>query len=233
MRHSTGPWQERNAENVVVWTPLDPPQANEGPLALDLFAGQMLVLELADGQLAIHEIDGKVARVYLDGVHELDVGPGQHQIAPLGQLTFVRTGALLNWRWQTSSLLRVGLGGGYATEVPIRGACALAVADPFTLHSNVLSGLAGVPLDHLTAVLDTLVRSRLEQRLRDLVERQTLDQTRAGVLLESLSASDLDDDLAPLGLRCEHLAVISLATDLEEAPTADSAEPVACYDDIV
>lgn len=233
MRHSTGPWQERNADAVVVWTPLEPPQAIEGPLPLDLFADQLLVLELADGQLAIHEIDGKVVRVYLDGVHELDVGPGQNQIAPLGQLTFVRTGALLNWRWQNSSLLRIDLGGGNATEIPIRGACALAVADPYTLHSNVLSGLSGVPLDRLTGVLDTLVRSRLEQRLRDLVERQVLDRTRAGVLLERLSASDLDDDLAPLGLRCEHLGVISLATDLEEAPKADSGEPVACYDDIV
>lgn len=232
MINASNTWQEHDPERVVVWTPVAPPQAVEGPLALDLFADQLLVLQLAPGQVAVHEVDGRRRRVLLDGCHQLAIGRGPDALSPEGSLVFLRPDTPLAWRWTAGCDLHVDAGGGHTLHLPLRGACALAVADTCCFHERVLAGLGELQPETLTSVLDTLVRSRLEARLHDLVDRGSLDLLQATVRLEALAAEDLVDDLAPQGLTCERLQV-AIPALREELATVEAPAPVGYYDDVL
>ena len=225
-------WQEHDPEHVVTWTPATPPRPVEGPLTLDLFADRLLVLQLAPGQVAVHEVDGRPRRVLLDGCHHLDVGRGPDAVAPEGSLVFLRPDVPLAWRWTAGCELYVDTGGGDTIALPLRGACALTLADACRFHERVLAGLGELQLATLTNVLDTLVRSRLEARLHDLVDRGRLDVIQASVRLEALAAEDLADDLAPQGLACARLQV-AIPAPREESVTVEATVPVGSYDDVL
>jgi hypothetical protein len=225
-------WQEHDPEHVVTWTPATPPRAVEGPLALDLFAGRLLVLQLAPGQVAVHEVDRRPRRVLLDGCHHLEIGHGPDAVTPEGSVVFLRPDVPLAWRWTVGCELHVDAGGGDFIDLPLRGACALSLADPCRFHERVLAGLGELQLATLTDVLDTLVRSRLEARLHDLVDRGRLDVLQASVRLEALTAEDLADDLAPQGLSCERLQV-AIPAPREESVTVEATAPIGSYDDVL
>jgi len=230
-RHRT-PWQDHDADDLVTWTPAEPTRAVEGPLPLDLFRDRLLVLDLAPGQIAVHVVNDRTYRVYLDTMHQLELGDHPGQTAPEGWLVFLRPDAPLSWRWSDSSLLHVNLGGGEELELPLRGRCSVLVSDPLRFHEAALRGVDEAPVDRLTDIVDTLVRSQLEARLHDLVSRHRLDTVQAKVLLEGLTAADLDDELQALGLSCHHLTVAVPVARESEARSHDR-QPVACYDDIL
>ncbi len=230
-RHAT-PWQDLPADEAVAWTPTSPPQVIEGPLDLTMFRGRLLTLDLDPGQVALHVVDGRLRRVYLDGHQQLHLTDGPGSVAPEGWLVFLRTDASIGWRWSEPTRLQVDAGRAAADGLPLRGACAVRVSDPVRFHDSVLIGLDELPPPHLPQVLDTLIRSHLESRLHGLTQRDALDPVQAKVLLEDLEPTDLDDDLEPLGLACSHLAVaIPVAAETEADATDDT--PVACYDDVL
>lgn len=222
-------WQERSASEVTVWTPAAPRRAVEGPLALSLFAGQTLVLDLAPGQLACRECDGRVAQVWLDGQPQVAVPdrPG-----PDERLWFVRDDAPLTWRWHADDALVVALGRGGTVRLPVRGAVALVVRDAMTLLESVLAGLPDLDPDVLTDVVRTHVQASLESRLQTVVDGGRLDPVRAQVLLEGLTCSDLDDDLADLGLAALHVAV-TLPTGAGVARDHGPDPIPVSYDDVL
>lgn len=222
-RHAAAPWQELPADEAVIWTPASPPQAVEGPLALDLFRDRMLALELAPDQVALHVVDGRIRRAYLDGHHQLPIDP-----ATEGWLVFLRPDVPIAWRWQDDAVLHAD----QQTRLPLRGACAVHVCDPIRFHDAVLAGLDNLPLSRLAAVLDTLVRGQLEARLQGVCGREGLAPLRAKVILEGLEPAALDDDLDALGLSCGYLAVAVPVASENDAPTPDQARP-ACYDDVL
>ena len=232
MSQHTAVWQDHNSQKVVSWTPKQPPQAVEGPLDLDLFVDCVLDVDLAAGQLAFHEQDGQIRRVYLDGHHHLDIGHASGQVEPAGHLVFVRCDAPVTWHWRKGRVLIVDTGNG-PTELPIRGACALQIDHPTTFFRAVLAGLDDHPHDRLVSVLDTLVRANLEQRVREVVEDQTIDPIRAQVLLESLEPADLNNDLADLGLACHQLTIALPVMSEDPDTVAEQAQPIVCYDDVI
>lgn len=224
-------WDLREPDEVVTWSPAQPPQAVEGPLPLDMFRDRMLVLDLAPGQVAVHVKGDGRQRVYFDTMPQLDLGLGAHQTAPEGWLVFLRSDAPIRWRWHDQSRLVVDLGGGAADELPLRGRCSVLVADPLRFHEAVLNGVDDLPAERLAGVLDTLVRARLEARIGGLVEGHHLDTLRAKIALEGLTATDLDDDLQALGLRCQDL-VLAVPEPQDRAEASQMDEPRACYDDV-
>jgi hypothetical protein len=226
-RHNAAPWQELPADEAVTWTPASPPQAVEGPLALELFRDRLLALELAPDQVALHVVDGRIRRAYLDGHHQLPIGSATDGQAPEGWLVFLRPDVPIAWRWQDDAVLHVD----QHARLPLRGACAVHVSDPVRFHDAVLAGLDDLPLPRLAAVLDTLVRGQLESRLQGVGGREGLDPLRAKVILEGLEPAALDDDLDALGLSCGYLAVAVPVASENDAPTPDQARP-ACYDDV-
>jgi len=225
-------WDLREPDEVVTWSPAQPPQAVEGPLPLDMFRDRLLVLDLAPGQVAVHVKGDGRQRVYFDTMPRLDLGLGVHQTAPEGWLVFLRCDAPISWRWHDQSRLVVDLGGGESHALPLRGRCSLLVADPLRFHSAVFEGVDDLPTGRLAGVLDTLVRARLEARLGDLVDAHRLDPLQAKIALENLTAADLDDELHALGLRCQDLVLaVPVAQESSESSPVDA--PHACYDDLL
>jgi len=222
------PWQELAPEDVVAWTPASPPRCVEGPLDLDLFQGQMLALELAPEQVALHVVDGRVRRVYLDGHQQLPTVPAGSAAGAQGWLVFLRPDVPISWRWHDGVFLHVD----QRECLPLRGACSLHITDPIRFHDAVLAGLDDLPAGRLTSVLDTLVRGRLESHLQGVGGRQGLDPLRAKVVLEGLLPAALDDDLDALGLGCDHLTVAVPVASEHDAPTRRRPCP-ACYDDVL
>ncbi len=226
-------WQQREPDDCVTWHPMEPARAVEGPLALDFFVDQTLVLELAPHQLAFREEAGQLKQVYFDGLHELAVGDGNGQISPESRLFFLRGDVPLTWRWSEETSLRVDTGRGTSNLIPLRGACSVVIDDPAGFHRKVLQGLESLEPEVLVGVLDTLVRTQIEARIEALVENQSVDTMRVQILLNDLAAADLDDDLLEIGLRCIHLAAGTPAAREEAvAPQATYAAPVGSYDDV-
>jgi hypothetical protein len=233
MRQRDTHWQQREPEDHVTWHPQEPARAVEGPLALELFENQTLVLELAPHQLAFREDAGQLAQVYFDGLHELAIGRGPGQVPPQSRLFFLRGDVPVTWRWREETSLRVDAGHEPGILVPLRGICSVIIDDPATFHRAVLQGLENVEPTVLDGVLDTLVRSQIESRIEALVENQTLDPMRVQILLNDLAANDLDDDLVDLGLRCIHLAAGTPAARGETAAELEVyTETVGSYDDV-
>lgn len=231
MNQQSRVWQEQDPARVVTWTPSDPARTIEGPLALELFADRLLILELACDQVALLVVDGHVKRVLLDGRHEMYVDPVTDD-GPRGQLVFLRRDVPLAWRWTRGAVLHVELAGRPEQTLGLRGSCGLQVINPTRLYATVLAGLDDLPADTLRDVFDTLVRANLERRLHDLAESSGLDRVRAEVTLERLEPADLDDDLAELGLVCSELNA-SLAPETAPADvTATSPLLVSSYDDV-
>ncbi len=222
-------WQERGADQVTIWSPADPRRPVEGPLPLSLFAGRTLVLDLAPGQLACREQEGRVAQVWLDGQPEvsLPAHPG-----PDERLWFVRDDTPLTWRWREGDALVVALGRGRSLRLPVRGAVALVVRDAMALLQTVLLGLSHLDPQVLTDVLRTHVQATLESRLVTVVDGGRIDPVRAQILLESLTCSDLDDDLADLGLAALHVG-ITVPTAASVARRHDPDPIPVSYDDVL
>jgi len=222
-------WQERNADQVTIWSPAEPRRPVEGPLPLSLFAGRTLVLELATGQLACREHEGQVAQVWLEGRPEVSVPahPG-----PDERLWFVRDDTPLTWRWREGDVLVVALGRGESLRLPVRGAVALVVRDAMTLLQAVLLGQPRLDPQILADVLRTHVQAALESRLVTLVDGGRVDPVRAQILLESLTCHDLDDDLGDLGLAALHVG-ITVPTEASVARHVDPGPVPVSYDDVL
>ena len=165
---------------------------------------------------------------------QLQVGDGTDRVSPTSHLFFLRTDVPLSWRWRGETSLRVDTGSQPGVLVPLRGACSLLIEDPAEFHRQILQGLESLESDHLTRILDTLVRTQIESRLAPLVERGALDAMRAQILLGDLAATDLNEDLHDLGLRCIHLAAFTPAVEHEpvtEVPVYSA--PSGSYDDVL
>jgi len=223
MHHDRHPWQTQEPDDVVIWQPAVGAPAVEGPLDLLLFADRLLVLELADDQLAFREEGRQLRQVYMDRMHQFRVGDGPGEVAPASRLFFLRTDVALSWRWHAPSSLSVD-----GLHLPLRGVCSLRIADPAAFYSDILQGLESLAPETLTETLDTLVRHRLESHLQDL------NTVQAQILLSELGAADLDDDLAELGLTCEYLAAFTPTAIDQTVPASEpQLVPAGSYDDIL
>jgi hypothetical protein len=231
MSQTSAPWQEHDPQELVVWRPVAPARTVEGPLALELFAGRTLALQLVEGQIACREQDDILVQVWLGGHHHLTV-PGDPDLAARGRLWFVRDDVPLAWRWREGSELVVSGGADRPQRLPLRGQCALTVADGPRLHQALLRGLPVLDPDNLVGLLRIHVQAALEARLGRVLGHDPVDPWHAQVLLEDLAPDDLADELAPLGLRCAEIAATTPVTG-EVAPRPDAAVPPGSYDDLL
>lgn len=233
---------------IVTWQPAAPPRTVEGPLALDCFEDRCLVLELACGQLACREDDGRLQQVFLDGIHRLEIGRAAGQTAPTGRLTFLRPDVPIDLRWRRDDHLVLDASGAadrvgrapatgapdHGLSLPLRGACRLVLADPVLFFGSVLQGLQGPCGDSLHSVLDALVRAQLAEHLHPLLRGRDLNRVHAQTLLGGLEPADLGDDLAEIGLDCLHLtAYLPLEQDRQPDPQPVAAAPPGSYDDLL
>lgn len=249
MRTESPLWQQDDPDRLIVWQPASPPRAVEGPLALTCFAGRRLVLELAPAQIVCRESGGRLRQVYFDGVHRLEIGEGEHQIAPDNRLTFLRPDAPLDLRWrQNDSLVLAVAAAGRpqpqpgdpsgaspsGLRLPLRGLCRLHLAEPLLFYRSLLEGLDRAASGDLLAVLDALVRTHLTEHLRPLLRGKDLDRLHAQALLADLGPNDLAEDLAEVGLGCLQLAAF-LPLDSEERRAETATCPVGpgTYDDLL
>ena len=227
--------QQWDTSDVATWQPARPARAVEGPLPVAMYAGQTLMIEPAEGQVTLVIRDGDVAQVLFDSAVPLDIPAASDAPGADDRLVFIRPDVPVSWQWQEQVSLSVDAPGLSGETMPLRGQCAVAVTDPVTLYRRVLAGLDDWRPEKVHDVLDHLVRRELADRLRGLDLGYGVDLMRARILLDELTADDLDQDLAPVGLRCLHLAACSPPPEGVAAPHGGVAEtvPVVSYDDVL
>ncbi len=258
MRRVPSSWQQDDPAHVFVWHPASPPRAIDGPLPLACFEGRRLVLELAPDQLACREQDGQLAQVFLDGVHQLEIGRGPGQVCPSSRLVFLRPDVALDLRWRHDDELvlvaddpAASPRGGRdlrafaadqharsphcALHLPLRGTCRLHLADPLLFYRCCLLGLRDPAPQHLLGILDAFVRTQLAAHLRPLLRGGNLDRLHAQTMLADLGGDDLGDDLAEVGLGCLHLAAYLPLGDEEPTTVCEPAGAVlsGSYEDLL
>jgi hypothetical protein len=227
--------QQWESTDIATWQPVRPPRAVEGPLPTAMYAGQTLLIEPAAEQVTLVIRDGDVAQVLFDSAMPLDVPADSDAAGGDDRLVFIRPDVPISWQWQEDMSLAVDTAGLAAESMPLRGQCTVAVCDPVTLYRRVLAGLDDWRPEKLHGALDAVVRRELADRLRGLDLGFGIDLMRARILLDELTADDLDQDLAPFGLRCLHLAAYSPPPGGVMAPDGGAAEtvPVVSYDDVL
>lgn len=241
-------WQQEDPDRIVVWRPVSPPLAVEGPLELACFEGSILFLELASEQLALRTDDGRLQQVFLGDVHRLEIGNGARDVPCSSSVVFLRPDVPLDLRWNSDSCLvlnpdrRAGSGAdqpfadtaGQGLRLPLRGACRLCLSDPMLFYETFLQGLAHPAQEHLLGVLDTLVRAQLATHLNPLLCGGDVDRLHAQILLSNLTPADLDEDLAEFGLGCLHLAACLPRVIDEQIATVPAGTQVpGSYDDLI
>lgn len=248
MLRETPCWQQDDPDRIVVWRPASPPRAIEGPLTLECFDGNTLVLELAPEQIACREDRGCLQQVLLGALHRFEIGKSREQTPPSSRIIFLRSDAPLVLRWTGAAGLILnpaadgtrGSAGSRSGDtaqglrLPLRGICRLHLADPMLFYRSALQGLNRPSEENLLGVLDALVRTHLASHLEPLAGGGVLDRLHAQTLLADLGPDDLGEDLEALGLACLHLAAY-LPLDIEEPVPAHATVPslAGSYDDLL
>jgi hypothetical protein len=209
-------------EGPLEWT-IDPEGSLvQGPLELESFRGRRLSLILEEGQFALLVVDRELKGVYLDGVHTLDIGTGEHQIPLSAQLIFLAANRTLDVVWNRGNPLGIEGRGGFQ----LIGGCNLVIDRPARFYHTFLDGTPGSDPGFVTRLVDQLVRGLMEEMLTGL---ETLpDPAAVQGHLTGLTPADLADGLESCGLACVNLALYTSAPPVEvsEAQEETREEPV-------
>ncbi len=196
----------------------------QGPLDLNSFQGQSMMLSLDTGQIALLTQDNNLCALYLDGIHNLKVGHGFNQISPNATLVFINTAASLQLRWKKNNPIQWN----DRSENSLIGHCDLAISDPIMFFEGYLQRADSIAEERALTEIDVTVRSILA----DMIGTGPLGggPTTAAELesrLTCLSSQTLTEELADQGLSCHQLALYPKVSQIELDSTArDRFAPV-------
>ena len=197
-------------ETVVDWSVQSEQGLVQGPLDLEFLRGRRVSLTLDAGQVALLICDGSVQAVYLDGGHMLDIGHGRGQVPCRGNMVFLTIGRGIEIRWNTSTPLEMGENG-----PGLIGRCTLAITGPSRFYDTFLAGNDEWDEAFILRLVRQATRSALERTLAGTGTEPAQLQTR----LANLEPTELNEELAPLGLDCRDTALYTAAPPVESAPT--------------
>jgi len=198
-------------EPPLEWS-IDPTQGNiQGPLDLEFLRDRQMSLTLTDDQITLVIENDQLGRVYLAGVHQLDIGPDGHQIDPASSLLFLDLATPLQLSWSRQHPLRCGP----ASHQRIIGSCHLSIERPGRFFYTFLQGEQHPDTVFIARLAEQIVRGFLETLLADEDPGET--QTH----LTRLTPDDFDDELGACGLCCSKLAVYTLTPPIESALEAE------------
>jgi hypothetical protein len=187
----------------------------QGPLELESFNNQSMMLSLETGQTALLIQDNKLRAIFLDGVHNIQVGHGFNQIPSSASLVFISTAATLQLRWKKDSSVQWSTSG----ESGLTGHCNLSISNPVAFYESYLHNNTSIAEDHALAEIDATVRTALAE----MVGTSPLGggPTTAAELqsrLACVSAQTLSEDLAAQGLTCLQLNLYAMASHVDTEP---------------
>jgi hypothetical protein len=210
------PWDVLSTGEGIVWTLSEEGGPVQGPLDLGFVAGKRLELLLEEGQVALLSREGGLEAVYLSGRHDLSIDVEAGALSPEGSLLFLDTKRPWIFRWRRGTLLSLELEGERACELEIIGVVVCRIGDPVRFFSAFLAGDVAVEEAALVRLIDTLLRSRLEDHLAATLGEGAADLTRVQSRLTRLDSEDLAEELDAFGLVCDQLSLYTASPPSEE-----------------
>lgn len=197
--------REDTREAIIDWS-VNPDQGLvQGPLDLGFLKGQQIALNLQPGQIAMLIDQNRLQTVYLDGCHNLIVGDGREHLPAEGHLVFLDVSRGLDVSWSAEDPLPTGDAG------TVIGNCTLTITGPGSFYDTFLAGIEEWD--------EVFIRRLVRQATRVAVERMlddcAADAVRLQARLANLDPSELDEELAPMGLGCSRTALYTSAPPIE------------------
>ncbi|MFO7654814.1 MAG: hypothetical protein R6X25_13510 [Candidatus Krumholzibacteriia bacterium] len=221
---SPSPWDTVAAEKTLVWSMTPGGGPLQGPLDLAFVAGRRLHLVLDEDQVALLTRDGGVEAVYLTGRHDLDVPEGTDAVPLHATLVFMDLQRPWLIRWRRGTLLHLQDDDGGEHVLEVIGMAACLITDPTAFHRCFLAGGGPIRPEVVAGLLETLLRSRLEEHLSDSIGGVTEDLARVQSHLMALGGVDLADDLEPFGLACDQLSLYTASPPSEATGTGATGQ---------
>ncbi len=187
----------------------------QGPLKLVFLRGKRILLDLAEGQLAMLQEGNELRAVFLDGGHILEVGTRPGQASPDGSLFFLSSMMPVHLRWTHGNPIDLP---GMARQHVI-GSCSLVVTGPARFFESFMMGQSIVEADDVREAMETVARKALKDYLAGLSQHAPADSVGLQSTLMNLQADTLSEELAGAGLGCLQLALYTA-----EPPVAEGAE---------
>lgn len=201
---------EGTAEAVVEWS-VNPDQGLvQGPLDLGFLDGKRIALTLRAGQMALVVAQEELQAVYLDGCHVLAVGREDEDLSADSHLVFLDVNNGLDVGWTADEPLAGGAAG------DVIGNCTLYIEGPGRFFATFLAGVDDWNEEFILRVVRQATGSALERILKVVATDPMGLQAR----LANLDPADLDEELAPLGLRCRRAALYTSAPPVESGADA-------------
>lgn len=204
------------SDGPIEWL-LDPDQGwIQGPLDLEFLRGQKICLTLEENQIALLTQGNDLRAVFLDGAHYLDVGPGDGQVSPDGQMIFLATDQAISVRWTKKAPFVWQR----SKDLAIIGLCELKVNGPAQFFRTFLSGGQTFDAGFLGRMLTRIANAALEGVLEAWCANPLEVQSR----LPGLTPDILDEYLHHYGLECTNLAVYTATGPVEEYATETTGQ---------
>jgi hypothetical protein len=184
----------------------------QGPVEMEPFLGQHMLLNLDLGQYGLLVRDGALKALYLDGCHNLEIGRRSDQIQTNSSLIFLSTEESLDFQWKANTADGFVTGDG----IPVIGRCTVKIEKPARFYHRVLRPMNDWSPDHLKEHLKPLVHKAFHDLLTEACETGCDHPGGLQSLLMGLGAHQLDDFLSEHGLYCVSLAAYTAAPPIED-----------------
>lgn len=183
----------------------------QGPLEMEFLRDQLMLLTLESGQYGLLVYNGALKALYLDGIHNLDIGEHGNQIQPESLLFFLSTDKAVDFRWTSNSEH------GFTTSdgSKIIGHCSVRIEKPARFYHRNLRTMTDWSPEAVENHLEPLVQQAFNSLLAQVCQTEFDHAGGLQSTLMNLGASQLDEFLEEHGLFCESIAAYTAAPPVE------------------
>ena len=184
----------------------------QGPLEMESLRDQVMLLTLEPGQFGLLVNNDSLKALYLDGVHNLDIGEHGNQIQPESLLFFLSTDKSVAFRWTSNSEH------GFTTSdgTKIIGRCSVRIEKPARFYHRNLRTMTDWSPEAVESHLEPLVQQAFNKLLAEVCQAEFDHAGGLQSTLMNLGASQLDEFLEEHGLFCESIGAYTAAPPVED-----------------
>ncbi len=198
-------------DNGMEWS-VDPGSGLvQGPLDLEFLRGKRILLTLEPTQFALLLSENSLQAVYLEGVHQLEIGNGHNQIPTNSSLIFLAADQEIQLRWTKLDPL--------SWENPYQfgmiGHCSLTIDGPARFYRSFLEKTTCWDEQSLNQAIDTITREAISTSLESSFPNGATSEVEIQSKLMHLNVDEVSDGISDFGLRCSQVAVYTAAPPVE------------------